>query len=286
MAEQSYQKVRYRLIQEEARLYKLLDEILQEVRDDAEIATRYTFADIDHFYENVEYKFKKLMNYVEAHDPAKRIIVLEMRAEVINDVCSGNSFKGSKFNERVNNILSLRLILKTTQQHSVKAMFRAITSPDTQMKVLLMVFGIRRRTASVNWEESEPHEQAYEQRRRHRPFRDFFEGARRAYANSDEDFRRYASGTSPDPEPVKVVLSSEGWPLNEVWAYNGETSLHGTTYEEVLRIENPISKDKLRKVYHMHIKASHQDTAGRVDQEERARQVTAAYRVAKKVLGY
>lgn len=286
MAEQSYQKVRYRLIQEEAKLFKLLDELLQVVRDDEGISARYTFADIDQFYVNVEHKFKKLMDYVEAYNSAKHTIVLEMRVEVINDVCKGNSFKGFKFNERVNNILALRLILKSMQQYSVKSIFLAIVDPNTPMTELFTTFGIRRRTASVNWEESEPHEEAYEQRRRHRPFRDFFGGARRAYANSNEDFRRHASGTSPDPEPVKVVLSSEGWPLNEVWAYKGEASLLGITYEKVLNIESSVTADQLKTAYHRAIKKSHQDATGSTDQAENARQVTAAYRVAKKVLGY
>lgn len=292
MARLSYQQVRYRLVAEEKRLYKLLDEMLQEVKDDEGITARYTIADIDHFYENVERRFQNLIEYAEALDCKKHEIIMEMRVEVINDVCEGNAFKGTKFNDRVNNILALRLILGSMQQYSVKAIFQDIVDPNTHMDALLTVFGIRGRTANVNWEESEPYEQAYESRRHHQPLRDFFEEVRRAHANTNtnEDFWEYVGGSGPNtestPEPNRVVLSPEGWPLNEVWAYTGEASLHGTTYEEVLNIESSITFDQLKAAYHKSIKASHQDATGSDDQQEHAKQVVAAYRVAKKILAF
>ncbi len=281
MARLSYQKVRYRLVKEERRLYKLLDNILSTV---------CTTTSIDHFYERAENTFKNLMSYAEALEKDKYAIILEMRVEIINDVCAGNSFKGTRFNERVNNILALGLLLKSMKQYSARAVFLAIINPRTLVTELFVTFGIRRRTVNVNWEESEPYEEAYESRSRHYQTHaeegtDHWEYVG-AEPNTEPDFRQQQERAEQRQQHRTVLRSPEGWPLNEIWAYNGEAALKGTTYEKVLNIESSVTKDNLRTSYKKEIRASHQDTSGSTDQEERAKQVTAAYRVAKKVLGF
>lgn len=120
-------------------------------------------------------------------------------------------------------------------------------------------------------DERRTHERANRQREDARTWEEFF----KTFFGKG-GFQNYGGGYAehkPEPKP---------WRAND-WAYSGEAALNGQNWFEVLSVTEHSNPEEVRKAYRQAMRTAHPDKGG---DTTKAAAVTAAYRVAKKILHF